>query len=165
MYIQCTCTCTTYGHYAHDLIGNTCVCLDSIVVCCFENVANMYISRRAEPDMQQKQPDEAESDRARSSTKDCRCINLSKHAIVHCAYIDIHVCSVQFAQSRDYVAHSQNPEIAHYSYVILRLCNTLARSRDCTTIVRNLLLRRACAETILWMREKLLKNGDFVSVL
>ena len=51
----------------------------------------------------------------------------------------------EFAQSQDCVAHSRNPEIAHYSCAILRLRNTLARSRDCATIVRNLLPRRACA--------------------
>ena len=57
------------------------------------------------------------------------------------------MCSTQSENLRnlnDCVAHSQNPEIAHYSCMILRLCNTLARSRDCTTIVRNLLSRRAC---------------------
>ena len=46
------------------------------------------------------------------------------------------ICS---AQSRDCVARSRNPEIAHYNCMISRLCNTLVQSRDCATIVRNLL--------------------------
>ena len=67
----------------------------------------------------------------------------------------IWVCSTQ----------SENLEIALCILRIPRLHNTLARSRDCTTIARNLLPWCACAETILWLWEKLLKNGDLVSVL
>ena len=44
----------------------------------------------------------------------------------------------EFAQSRDCVAHSQNPKIAHCTCAIPRLRNTHARSRDCATIARNL---------------------------
>ena len=59
----------------------------------------------------------------------------------------------------------RNLEIPLCILRIPRLRTIVAWSRDCTTIARSLLLRCACAETISWLREKLLKNGDFVTVL
>ena len=45
-------------------------------------------------------------------------------------------CAIwEFAQSRDCVAHSRNPEIVQ---AISGLRNTCAQSRDCVTHVRNL---------------------------
>ena len=68
----------------------------------------------------------------------------------------IYICSAQSENLR-------NLEIAlrilmilryvQYTCVILRLCNTLAQSRDCATVVCNLLLRCTRAE------EKLLKKS------
>ena len=51
-----------------------------------------------------------------------------------------YMCSAQsenFAQSRDCVAHSQNPEIVHYSCAFSILHNTLAQSQDLCAISRS----------------------------
>ena len=77
------------------------------------------------------------------------------------------ICSAQSENLR-------NLEIVLRILRIPRLRTIVAQSRDCAihlhnldcaSIAHNLLPRRACAETISWLQEKLLKNGDFVSVL
>ena len=51
----------------------------------------------------------------------------------------------EFAQSRNCVAHSRNPEIAQ---AISGLRNTCAQSRDCVTHVRNLgIVQTTCAQS------------------
>ena len=54
-------------------------------------------------------------------------------------YIHMFRTISEFAQSRDCVAHSQNPEIAHYynSCAISRLRNTPAQSFTPTCMCRN----------------------------
>ena len=79
--------------------------------------------------------------------------------IVVCIHMrNTYICSTQSENLR-------NLEIALRILRILKLRTTVTRSRDCAPIARNLSPRRACAETISWLQEKLQKNGDFVSVL
>ena len=74
-----------------------------------------------------------------------------------CSRLVVHMFHAiwEFVQSLDCIAHSRNPEIAHYSCAISRLRNYSAQS----------FTQRGCADTISWFREELLKIGDFASVL
>ena len=47
-YVQCTRTCATYGHYARDLIGNTCARFYSCFAACSEHVYSEYFQKSSE---------------------------------------------------------------------------------------------------------------------